>query len=257
MKILFCALLAAALPAGAQDTSGVIEYEMTARLDASNLRIVRMGDGPAEPPPGMDIPEVLTLKTTLWFSGGKARLERESGPGMQFMSVSAEGGAAPRRRTLRPPVSNSSYIDLANRKTLSVVREQDDSGAVKGVWYAEEDFSAPPDLKLSEKTKTIAGYRCRRATARLGDEEFVLWYTTDLPMVFSPITGVTPEKGVVLSIESSKRSFVARKVELKPLSPGDVSLPPSAQKLTKDELKEKQRQIMEQFHNAQLEKLRP
>lgn len=255
MKIVLYALLLTAPSAVAQQTSGIIEYEMTARVEAGQFRIVSVsgpGGAPttAEGPPP-DMPDIVTSKQTLTFSGGKGKIESES-MNTRMMMVN---GMPAKRETLRSPVSNTTYIDLANRKYLSVTTEKKDS-VVKGVWYAEEDYKQPGKFKTSGKTKTIAGYTCRRASVKLGEENFVVWYTEEIPVLFSPVNGVLPEKGVVLSIESSKRSYVAKHVTLKPVAEAEVSLPGDAQKVTPAELKEKRRQIMETFHNAEFEKVR-
>lgn len=274
MKTLLYALLVSALPAAAQQTSGVIEYEMTARVEPGQFRIVSFGPGGGPPPadaPAPEMPDIITTKQTLTFSGGKAKIESEgSNNRMMIMSAtpasqaSAGGGIpsagvssgpGPKNAALRPPISNTTYIDLANRKYLTVTEEKKDS-VVLGTWYTEEDYKQPAGFKTSGKTKMIAGYKCRRATVKLGEESFVVWYTEDIPVLFSPVNGVLPEKGVVLSIESSKRSFIAKKVTLQPIAETAVSMPAGAQKVTPAELKEKRRQILEKFHNDQLEKLR-
>jgi GLPGLI family protein len=275
------AMLAAGKHAAAQQ-SGVIEYEVTSRVDITQMRVVTMtpGGGRVEGAPegGMpDLPNLVTMKQTLTFSGGKGKLETEGGGGPRMMMMTTRGGdvmqrgntvmadggamnaaAMPGRpipgKALRPPVSNKTYIDLENRKYLTVTEEMKDS-VVVNTWYSEEDYKPAPEMKTSRRTKTIAGYSCKRATVTQGDEQFVLWYTTDIPVTFSPVNGVLPEKGVVLSIESSKRSYVAKKVELKPVPEADVSLPATARKLTAEELKAKRRSIMEQWHNEQFKKM--
>ncbi|RPD38429.1 GLPGLI family protein [Chitinophaga barathri] len=276
------ALLAAGIETRAQQ-SGVIEYEVTMRMEAGQMRVVTYsaaGGRSEGAPEGMpDLPNLITSKQTLTFSGGKGKLETEGGGGPRMMmmggpagtvsdrsnTVVASSGAVPvgaagrggrpfTANALRPPVSNTTYIDLENRKYLDVSEERKDS-VVENIWYSEENYKETPDFKTSGKTKKIAGYSCKRATVNQGDEQFVLWYTTEIPVSFSPVNGVLPEKGVVLSIESSKRSYIAKKIELKPIAETEVSLPATAQKLTAAELKEKRRSIMEKWHNEQFKKM--
>ncbi|GEP95095.1 GLPGLI family protein [Chitinophaga cymbidii] len=273
MKTMFVAfLLASGAGVQAQTTSGTIEYEVTSRIDLSEMRIVRMENGVRTSGTaatmgerGMDLPDVITTKQVITFTGSMAKVETEGGPmggPMMFSASRAERGGAPVTRSfggpssaLRPPLSNSMYIDLERKKYLNVLKEKQDS-VVKTVWFSEEDYKPAARLKTSSKTKVIAGYTCHKATAKMGEESFVIWYTTDLPVTFSPVNGVLPEKGVILSIESSRRSYVARNVSLKPVNDADVSLPADAQKVSSEELKEKRRQIMERFQNEQLEKFR-
>ncbi len=281
--VMIAALLTARKETSAQQ-SGVIEYEVTSRIEPGQMRVVSYtsGGGRTEgAPEGMpDLPNLITTKQTLTFSGGKGKLEVEGGGGPRMMMMAAPvGGVSARGATvgdgggrgnavfspaqgargatagaLRSPVTNTTYIDLANRKYLSVMEERKDS-VLENTWYSEEEYKATPDFKTSGKTKKIAGYSCKRATVNQGDEQFVLWYTTEIPVTFSPVNGVLPELGVVLSIESSKRSYVAKKVELKPIPESEVSLPATAQKLTAEELKEKRRSIMEKWHNEQFKKM--
>lgn len=267
-----------------QKTSGIIEYEVTSRMDLANARIVMMGPGGqvthgsgADMP--ADLPDLITNKQTLTFSSTKGKLEIEGGGGPQMLSVrAAMPGSGATMRTdvagsssgnasfsatpfgpggpvgpLRPPLSNTTYIDLANKKYLTVTTEKKDS-VTSNSWYAEEDYKKPAEIKESKKTKTIAGFKCQRATVKIGEENFVFWYTTEIPLLFSPVNGVLPTEGVVLSIESSKRSYVAKKIEFKPIEDTEVSLPANAQKVTEEELKAKRRQILEKFHNERLEK---
>jgi hypothetical protein len=271
-----------------QRTSGIIEYEVVSRMDLSQARIVMVGPGGqvtsgsgADMP--VDIPDLITSKQTLTFARTKGKLQMEGGGGPQIMSMRSAmpGGAAARTidvagsssgnatfssgpgglggpggmaASLRPPLSNTTYIDLENKKYLTVATETKDS-VTSNSWYAEEDYKKSAEIKTSEKTKTIAGFKCKKATVKLGEETFVFWYTTEIPLLFSPVNGVLPAEGVVLSIESNKRSYIAKKIEFKPIEDTEVSLPANAQKITEEELKVKRRQIMEKFHNERLEKL--
>lgn len=273
-------MLAAGLMMGAavqgQQPSGVIHYEVNSKIEIGQFRMVMRGaDGSVTtsntPPP--DMPNLVTFDQTFTFAGGMGRIETEGGGNMMrrmtlgapsaaaltFSPAGAPPGSAPpagavgRSSSLRPPVTNSMYIDLINKRYLTVLTRQKDS-IVDGAWYTEEAYKPAAELKTSGKTKTIAGYRCQRATANVGEESFVIWYTTEIPMLFSPVNGVWPPQGVVLALESSKRSYMAKKVVLKPVPDAPV-LPAGAEKVTAAELKEKQRSLMEAFHNEQLQKL--
>ncbi|WP_341833998.1 hypothetical protein WJU16_13350 [Chitinophaga pollutisoli] len=272
-------MLAAGLMAGAavqaQQPSGVIQYEVNSKIELGQFRMVMRGaDGSVTtsntPPP--DMPDLVTFNQTFTFAGGMGRIETEGGgnmmrrmtlgtpaAGLTFSAAGAPPAGAPsagtvsRSSSLRPPVINTMYIDLVNKRYLSVLTREKDS-IIDGAWYSEEAYKPAAELKTSGKTKTIAGYRCQRATANLGEESFVIWYTTEIPMLFSPVNGVWPPQGVVLALESSKRSYMAKKVELRSVADAPA-LPAGAEKVTAAELKEKQRSIMEAFHNEQLKKL--
>ncbi|WP_341842132.1 hypothetical protein [Chitinophaga caseinilytica] len=276
--LILCAGLLTAAAVQAQQPSGVIEYEVNSKIEMGQFKMVmRSADGSVTtsntPPP--DMPNLLTFSQTFTFAGGMGKLETENGGNMMrkmTLNLPAGGGppggasvsagvagtmAAPgpvgRSSSLRPPVTNATYIDLLNKRYLSVLTQNKDS-VVAGVWYSEEAYKPAAEIKTSGRTKTIAGFRCQRATAVVGEESFVIWYTTEIPMLFSPVNGVWPPQGVVLALESEKRSYMAKKVELKPV-PDAPALPAGAEKLTAVQLKEKQRSILEAFHNEQLKKL--
>lgn len=276
MKAILLSCMLAAASASAQDTSGVIEYEVTSRIEFGNMIVSRSVNGVtttargADAAAGMDLPDVMTTKQVFTFSGNKGKMEIQGGPGgmaggpvmmtSSFRMSGATAGvpatpppSAMKQIAMKPPVSSANYMDLARKKNLTVLNEMKDS-TVTATWFSEDDYKTGGTFKSSSKTKTIAGYKCQRATAKLGEETFTIWYTTEIPLLFSPVNGILPEKGVILSIESSRRSFVAKTVQLKPVADTDVSLPANAQKITSEELNEKRRQIMERFQNEQFRK---
>ncbi len=107
-------------------------------------------------------------------------------------------------------------------------------------------------LKLSDKTKKIAGYNCKKATVTVRNEEYTVWYTQDLPFSYSPINGLLPDgNGVVLSAEGSRRSFTATKVDFKPVTATDITIPANAEKVTEDQLRDMRREAMQKFRERQ------
>jgi hypothetical protein len=250
MKNLSKTLLSAALvaftglTAFAQDkNTGVIDYEVNAKMPQ---RGGAEGDGEEQ---------VVTFNQHFYFTGGKGKLDTERpdfggrgfGGGRPGGGQGGNGGPRGGRFGGMRGFGNA-YVDLAGKKYLQVFTKPDDSTRT---FYAEEAFAPAKDAKLSDKTKKIAGYNCKKATVSIRNEEYTVWYTQDLPFSYSPINGLLPEdKGVVLSAESSRRSFTATKVDFKPVT-ANISLPANAEKVTEDQLRDMRREAMQKFRERQ------
>lgn len=247
MKNLSKTLLSAALiaftgmTAVAQDkNTGVIDYEVNAKMPQ---RGGSEGDGEEQ---------VITFNQHFYFTGGKGKLDTERPEGRGFGggrqggdgNGGGRGGRFPRGRGN----FGNAYVDLAGKKYLQVFTKPEDSTKT---YYAEEAYAPAKDAKLSDKTKKIAGYNCKKATVTVRNEEYTVWYTQDLPFSYSPINGLLPDgNGVVLSAEGSRRSFTATKVDFKPVTT-DISLPANAEKVTEDQLRDMRREAMQKFRERQ------
>jgi GLPGLI family protein len=221
--------------AQAQDkNAGVIDYEVSAKMGPRGGN----ADGDAEE-------QVITFNQHFLFTSGKGKLNTDrpdfggrppQGPPPGGMRGGGMRGGFGR---------GDAYADLTGKKYLQTFTQPDDTTKT---YYVEEDYAAPKDVKLADKTKKIAGYNCKKATVTLRDETYTVWYTQDLPFSYSPINGLLPEaSGVVLAAESDRRSFTAKKVDLKPVAATDVSLPANAEKVTQDQ----RREMMQKFRGQQ------
>jgi hypothetical protein len=238
--------------AQAQDkNAGVIDYEVSAKMTPRGGNT----DGDAEE-------RVVTFNQHFSFSAGKGKLATER-PDFGGRNGGGQGQAPPQGpppggggngggggRGMRGGFGGgAAYVDLTGKKYLQVFTKPDDSTKT---FYAEEEFSAPKDVKLTDKTKKVAGYNCKKATVTLRDETYTVWYTQELPFSYSPINGLLPEaNGVVLSAESDKRSFSAKKVDLKPVAATEIALPANAEKVTQDQLRDMRRDAMQKFRERQ------
>lgn len=228
------------------NATGVIEYEVTARVDAERMRAFgggRNGGGDG----GGEMPDVITFTQTFTFNNAMGKLETTR-PGGRMRGNNNGGGnneASPRRRM----GGNATYIDLAHKKYLHVMSAPEEE---QKTWYTEEAYIIPTDATISDKTKKIAGYACKKATVKLKDETYTVWYTTGMPFSFSPLNGLLPDStGVVLAAESSKRAFNAKSVSLKPVADSITALPSQAIKVSQDEMRDIRRQNMEKLRKRQ------
>ena len=212
-------------------------------------------------PSGLPPRGVITFNQHFSFAAGKGKLAtdrpdfggRNGGLGQaapQGPPPGGDGNGNGGRQRMRGGFGGGpAYVDLSGKKYIQVFTKPDDSTKT---FYAEEDFATPKDVKLTDKTKKVAGYNCKKATVTLRDETYTVWYTQELPFSYSPINGLLPEaNGVVLSAESDKRSFSAKKVDLKPVAATEITIPANAEKVSEDQLRDMRRDAMQKFRERQ------
>jgi hypothetical protein len=243
--------LATPFPAAAQTlTSGSISYEAMRRVDPSKMKMIINGEevkpGSHEAPP--DMPDVRTFSLQLVFSGNYAKEENDgAAPVMHRVEAGpGSGGGNSQTIKLEPPFIEKKYLDLASQKYVEVVEIKKD-GETKA-YRSEEPFKKASEWKETGQTRKIAGYNCRKATSPWKGETYTIWYTTDLPFTYSPIKGLTPEKGVVLQLEGSEESFKAMKVESKAVAESEVIPSAQAEIVTAEQLTEIREKAMATFH---------
>jgi hypothetical protein len=237
--------------------SGVITYEVTARMDPDRMRGFNRG-GNDDNAPAMS--DVITLNQTFTFNDGKGKLvterpdfggqrrQRPGGDTTRRWGRGPGGQGGPGGRMGMGPGGNAQYVDLANKKYDHVFSTFGDD---KKTYYTEEDFIYTSNSKSSDKTKKIAGYECKKATIQLKDDTYTVWYTTDLPFSFSPINGLLPENNaVVLAAEGGRRAFTAKSVDLKPVTE-DLGIPADAEKISQEKMREIRREQMEKLRERQ------
>lgn len=244
--------------------SGTIIYEVTAKTDPERMRGFQRGGGDGDEAP--QIPDVITFKQTLTFSNGHAKLTTErpdfgggAGRGRARRDSAntqqqGQGGQWQGQRRMGMGMgmmgrNNAQYFDLVNKKIIQLFTTFGDD---RKTYYAEEDFVITADNKAGDKTKKIAGYPCKKATIKLKDDTYTVWYTTELPFSFSPINGLLPENNaVVLVAEGSRRSYNASSVSLQPVTDTDLTIPAGAEKVSQEQLREIRQQEMEKLRKRQ------
>ncbi|WP_205195138.1 GLPGLI family protein [Chitinophaga sp. Cy-1792] len=237
--------------------SGVIDYEVTQRVDKE--RMARFAGGDNAP----DIPDVITLEQHFTFNNGVGKLTTDrpdfaNGGGFGGRRGGQNSGDTSRQGRGQGGTGGGfrggmngggQFVDLEHKKYQQIFTTQGDD---KKTYYTEEDYVAATGAQTSDKTKKIAGFTCKKATVKVKDDTYTVWFTTDLPFSYSPINGLLPEgKGVVLAAESSNRSFTAQKVSLKPVTDTDLAIPADAQKVSQDQFREIRRTEMEKLRKRQ------
>ena len=239
-----------------------------------NGQEVRPGSaGAPDAPEGM--PEVISFTQKLVFAGGMAKEERDRPNNMMITrsidgGSGRQGGGVARGTRMGAPFEQTTFLDLANRKRIEVMTIRKDS--VSTMYRTERPMPKPEAWEESNKTKKIAGYTCKKATAtmRLGrqmmggdgpptatapagePETFTIWYTTELPFTYSPVAALTPEKGVVLQIESDNQSYKATSVTAEAIAETMVAPPANAKVVSAEEMNELRRKEMANFRQRMM-----
>jgi GLPGLI family protein len=165
---------------------------------------------------------------------------------MRTVTLNGDGPAvAPQITNIARPFEEAIYLDLANRATTTVLTVKKEDAPT--IYRADAPVAAPTGWNISSQTKKIAGYTCRKATVPYKKETYTVWFTTDLPFTYSPVRDLTPEKGVVLALESEQEQFRAAKVDLKPVPDAEVKPVATAQKVTPAELKDLREKALADF----------
>jgi GLPGLI family protein len=225
--LILALLFANSLPIFAQISadqwSGQISYEVVRKVDPTSIRIMINGEQvkPGDPNFPGDIPDTRTFgqKTVIAGSNAKVSREGENQVIRTFVSVGGGSNAGPQTNVGRP-FDEQIFIDLANQKVITLLSVGKDKEAKS--YRAEAPIQRTKDWTITDQTKKIAGYTCRKATVPFRNETYTVWFTTELSMTYSPVNELTPEKGTVLLLESSREQYRATKVSKEVVAEKDV-----------------------------------
>jgi GLPGLI family protein len=222
---------------------GILEYEVTVRINRDNL--------PAEAANNPNIPDAFNFNQKLYVNGNEAKQEI-------IWSFPTRAGNQFRR--FMPEF----FFNLAEKK-MSVVNNIPRDTVNFDKYVVEKSYAATPDLKFdNKKTKKIAGLNCKKATLRTKDDEFTIWYTTELGFTYSPLAlgseamgrawgmgrrggnqqnniqfpAILIENAVIVSVEGSEIGYDLKNVSKENVEPSFVKVPADAQKVTDEELAE-------------------
>ncbi|GAB2567949.1 GLPGLI family protein [Spirosoma areae] len=243
VALLLSLLAANAHPTLAQ-TSGQITYEVVRKIDPASMRIVINGEPvkPGDPNFPTDIPDARTFGQKVLFTDKYAKESRDE---QNAVIQTINEGAAPRTTNVGRPFEEQVFVDLANQKTVTLLTIGKDKDA--RTYRAETPVQRANGWQVTDQTKKIAGYTCRKATVPFHKETYTVWYTTDLPVTYSPVHELTPEAGVVLLIESSREQFRATKVKTSAIPANDVHPSSLAQIVTPDQLADLRQKALADF----------
>jgi GLPGLI family protein len=224
------------LPIKLDSTDGYrINYEITRRVDGQNIKMVVVTDGNAggaEP----DLPATITLNQTVGIFATGASLGE---PQMPMPKGMDDDGA---ERVIIRPVQETMGMDFEKREFTRSMRSSFDPE--KKSYYFTEPLTTPKDWKEAKKTKKIAGFECKKATCTFEEAEYTVWYTTELPGTFSPLSNVFPPNGgVVLGLESDDQAYITLSIDQQVRVAKPANITEDAIKLTPAEMKAKRREF--------------
>jgi GLPGLI family protein len=232
----FIPLLCASFFLTAQQ-SGTVTYEITRRVDGRRVKIITSdGSNWTEETPTETTSMVVNLVQQLLFTPGLGKLSAPE-PAMEIPHGT--------EMKIVRPFEELTFIDFNSERYLKYLKAG--QGQDSTAYFMEEPFEKAGAWKLSNKTKEILGYECRKATAEWEGRKYTLWYTEDLGLTFSPVNGLLPEKGFVLAIEGDDMAYQATGIELHPVA-AEAFLPPApAQAVDAEGYKTRKKQMIEKL----------
>lgn len=248
-------------PALAQSASGRITYEGMAKIDPSSMRIVINGQEikPGSPEFPADIPDTRSFELKFSYAGnfgkeerdggGAVMMRREIGPG----GPSAGGGGPVQTTRVTPPFEEHVFVDLTGQKTVTLLTVK--TGETAKTYRAEAPFKRVEGWTETGQTRKISGFTCRKATVPFKGQTYTVYYTTDLPLTYSPLRELTPERGVVLQIESEREAFKATKVSASAVAENDVQPAANAETVSAEKLADLRQKALADFRQRMFEGL--
>lgn len=143
------------------------------------------------------------------------------------------------------------YIDMTSQTQITVLGIKKDS-LTTDYYRSDSPIVRDSTWKEDDKTRKIAGYKCQKATANLKNTPYTIWYTTELPFTYSPVASLTPDKGVVLQIESDQEAYKATKIDPKPIDETTLRPNPKAQLVSKKAMEDIRRKAMASFRQRMM-----
>lgn len=230
---------------------GVLEYEVTVRINRDNLS--------AEASNNPNIPDAFNFDQKLYVNGNEAKQEVI----INFPARRGNNPQQPRNNTSFRRFLPEVFLNFAEKKVYVVNNIPRDTVNIDK-YVVEKSYTSTPDLKFdNKKTKKIAGYQCKKAVLKTQDDEFVIWYTTELGFTYSPLAlgsgamermwgmgrrgnnsqgtqfpSIVIDNAVIVSIEGSEIGYDLKKVSTENVEADFVRVPNDAQKVSDDELAE-------------------
>ena len=217
--------------------SGQITYEGVHKIDPASLKFLDNNGElmkPGDPNFPKDIPDNRMSEQKVLVNGTKAKVIREGevvGPSSQSR--------------IGRLVVEQTFVDLKDLKKVTILTVGKDADAK--TYQAESLIQRVSGWQLTDQTRKIAGYTCRKATVPYNKETYTVWITTELPITYSPIEALTPDTGTVLLIEGSKEQFKATKVAKSTPDPSVAKPNIQAQTVTLDQLTEIRQKFIADF----------
>ncbi|MCR8559028.1 GLPGLI family protein [Mucilaginibacter sp. BJC16-A38] len=224
--------------------SGIIEFEKTVNMYAMIQKEITPDNeaffGPILESYKKTQPQFRKVKSTLTFGDNKslyAAVPNDNGPGGFFTDDAMSG---------QP---NTVFNDLETRSTATQKKVYEEIFLVK-------DSTRKITWKITDETREIAGFTCRRANALVMDSIYVVAFYTESITVPAGPESFTGLPGMILGVALPHENvtWFATKVTEKSIEPKDLMPPKKGKVVSNKELYTTLKQVMKNWGpSAQLE----
>jgi GLPGLI family protein len=211
----------------------------------------------------------LTQGQTQFLVKGKIEFERRINVHRQFDWVTEEDMSFYKEYISKIPRVNVAYFELSFTpgKTIYKPGKREEEGRMDNLWgigpakdnmvltdlsglqisdlkkifeetYLVQDSIRKPEWKISEETRTIAGFECRKAVAKLFDSVYVVAFYTDEIAVSGGPESFNGLPGMILGLAIPRLycTWFATKVELAQPAESEFAIKGRGKKITEKEL---------------------
>lgn len=217
-KLFFLILVFVSAVAFAQKSEGIITYEVKVNM---HKRLT----GQQEAMKAM-VPEFRTSKTQLAFNANESfynNVEEEE-------EEETNNGGVQIRMT-RP--NNELYYHFGEKKKVEMREFMSKKFLIEGELV-------PNAWKLSDETKEIKGYTCKKATFTNAErkQNITVWYAEQIPVAAGP-DSFNSLIGLILQVDVNEGEIVttAINIDFKALKKSDIKTPSEGKKVTSEEFK--------------------
>lgn len=199
---------------------------------------------------------------TLFLAKGKIEFERKINVHRQYESESEEDAAWFKEYISKLPKFHTSYFDLYFNDEKTLYKHNRDGDGPKNFWgigpakentivvdlangvftgakrvfeenYLVQDSIRKLEWKISDETRTIAGFECRKAVARICDSVYVVAFYTDEILVSGGPESFNGLPGMILGLAIPRlyTTWFATKVQLIDPKDSDLAVPTRGKKV--------------------------
>ena len=210
---------------------------------------------------------IIANAQSIFLAKGKIEFERKINVHRQFESDNEEDAAWYKEFVTKLPKFHTSYFDLYFSDDKTVYKHNRDGDGPKNFWgigpakennisvdlakgvatsakrvyeqnYLVQDSVRKLEWKMSDETRTIAGFECRKAVARICDSVYVVAFYTEEILVSGGPESFNGLPGMILGIAIPRlyTTWFATKVQLVEPTNTDLAAPTRGKKVNQKSL---------------------
>jgi len=118
--------------------------------------------------------------------------------------------------------------------------------------YLIEGTNKQMPWKVTGEMEKVAGYNCMKATlqdsANMQPRKVIAWFTTDIPISVGPDRfGALPGMILKIDVNDGEVTYLATKIDARPLKKGEIEAPTKGKKMTEDEFRKMMEEEMKKM----------